>query len=248
MRFASGDPFTALDDPNSVVLDRQTAHNYFGNENPIGKSIELKDKQFTVTGVMEEFPPNSHFTGRIVLPISGVAQWYPDWVLTNFTGRSTYTYIKTQEHFSQAEFETRMNELVASHWGDDKSPKFFLQPVTSIHLQSNLDGEIRANGSETDVYIFSIIALVILALACINYINLSMAGSLQRSKEVGMKKVLGSTTRMQLSQFQTESLLLVMVGAILAVILATLSMPLFNNLSRKTLEFNLVNDPLILIK
>lgn len=240
--FASGDPSTALDDPGSVVLDKPTAQKYFGTANSIGKSIELKGKQFTVTGVMEEFQPNSHFTCRIIFPMSGVVHWYPDWVLTNITGTNLYTYLKSEVNFNQAEFETRFNKLVASRWGGDNPPEFFLQPLTSIHLKSNLRDEIGINGSETDIYIFSITALVILALACINYVNLSMAGSLQRSKEVGMKKVLGSTTRMQISQFQTESLLVVMMSAILALIFAKLSMPLFNSLSGKMLEFDLFYD------
>ncbi len=242
--FVVGNPSTVLDDPNSVVLDQQTAHKYFGHERPIGKSIAIKAKLFTVTGVMEEFPANSHFKSRIILPMSGVDQWFQDWVLTNISGRSVYTYFKTEENFSIAELQTQINKVITSHW-EGNPPDFFLQPLTSIHLSSNLQDEIRPNGSEADVYIFSITALVILALACINYINLSMAGSLQRSKEVGMKKVLGSTTRMQLSQFQTESLLVVMASAILALVLATLSMPFFNNLSGKTIEFNLINQPFI---
>jgi putative ABC transport system permease protein len=245
LRFLRGDPATALDKPESVVLDNETAEKYFGEADPIGKFIQLKDKQFAVTGVIDRFPANSHFTCRIVFPTSGIEEFYPDWVLKNITGRNSYTYIKTQEKFDPQEFARHVNKVVGEVWRDDGTPKFFVQPVSEIHLESNLEGEIRPNGSKTDVYIFSAIALVILVLACINYVNLSMAGSLQRSKEIGMKKALGSTSRMQLAQFQTESLLVVTTGGVLAMILCTVSMPLFNSLTGKTLTFILGGDPFI---
>src|SRR5258708_1674707 len=240
--FVKGDRSTALDEPASVVLDEPTAQKYFADRNPIGKTIELNKKLFTVTGIMKEFPRNSHFTGRIVFPISGIKQWYPDWVLTNASGISVFTYLRVNPNFNAADFEAKINKIIAARWGGDKPPVYFLQPLNSIHLESNLVGEIRANGSKTTVYAFSFIALIILVLASINYINLSMAGSLQRTKEVGVKRVLGSTTRMQISQFQTESFIIMLVSAFLAVTFTVLAMPLFNQVTEKQLDFNWFAD------
>ncbi len=246
--FVSGDPVTALDDPSSVVLDQATGRKYFGNEDPMGKSIEMNGKQFKVSGVMKTFPANSHFTCKVIFPMSGVVQWFPDWVLHDPSGTSMYTYFKAGKDLNQAETERIINEQIKKQGGQEKYPTLFLQPVTSIHLKSNLNkGEIEANGSETNVYIFSITALIILVLACINYINLSMAVSLQRIKEISMKRIFGSTTRSQLTQFQTESLLVVSISALLALIFARLVMPFFNNVSGKSLEPDLLASPDIVL-
>lgn len=243
--FIRGNHLSALNDPNSVVLDQLTAQKYFGEENAIGKSIDVKGKVFIVTGVIKEFPPHSHFTGRIILPMSGVVQWYQDWVLNNLTGRRHYTYIKVNNNFDQAEFESSLNKLITTYWPGDVAPNLFLQPIASIHLKSDLQGEIRTNGSETTVFTFAITAIVILLLAGINYINLTLASSLQRSKEVGIKKVLGSSTLMQMSQFQIESFLVVIISVLLAILFTKLSIPMFNQLSGKLFEFNLLLDPIM---
>lgn len=245
--FLQGDRSTALDRPENVVVDKTTAIKYFGTDDALGKTIELQGKQFVITGVFEPFPKNTHFEAHLVFPISGIKQWYPDWVITNASGTSLYTYIRTKAPFSVNGFEAAISKQVANRWGwkNDSAPKYFLQPLTSIHLRSNLVDEAGANGSITTVYIFGAIAIVIFILACINYINLTTAASFQRGKEVGMKKVLGSTTRMQLSQFQTESFVVAIIAMIFALIMAKLAMPIFNQLSGKSLDFNPFIDPVI---
>jgi putative ABC transport system permease protein len=245
--FIKGDVNTALDLPENVVIDEPTAIKYFGTTDALGKMIQLRDKQFQVTGVFEPFPQNTHFDAHLVFPISGVKQWYADWILHNASGTSLYTYIRTKDAFSVAGFEAAISKQIENRWGwkGDGVPKYFLQPLTSIHLQSNLPDEAGVNGSMITVYIFATTAVVILILACINYVNLTTAASFQRGKEVGMKKVLGSTTRMQLSQFQTESFAVAAIALILALIMAKLAIPLFNQLSGKTLDFNPFMDPLI---
>ena len=240
--FISGDPALALNDPGSVVLDKPTAQKYFGTDDPIGKSVSIRDKRFTVSGVIEEVPSNSHFIGRLFFPMSGVAHWYPDWIHNNFSGTSHYTYFKATAGFVASDLDTLIKRSVAAIWPAESAPQYAQQSITSIHLESNLQNEARPNGSKVTVWIFSITAMVILALACINYINLAMAGALQRSKEAGVKRVLGATGRMQVSQFQTESLLVIVASTILSVFFAWLAMPLFNQLSGKTLEFHPFTD------
>ncbi len=244
--FISGDPSTVLHDPTQVVIDRQTAVKFFGDKNPIGRSIVLKDKHFTVSGVMENMPENSHITAHMVLPISGVKQWYQDWVLTNITGRSVYTYIKVNKDVDAKQLEAQSNKIIAAAWPDPKSaPLLFLQPIASIHLGPAMQGEVKPNGTEKDIYIFTITAIIILLLACINYINLSMAGALPRSREAGIRRVLGSTVRMVVAQFQTESFLILTISGLFASLLAWSLMPLLNQISGKSLAFHPWNDPLI---
>ncbi|HTF17602.1 MAG TPA: ABC transporter permease [Chryseolinea sp.] len=243
--FLQGDAATALDRPENVVIGQRMAIKYFGTDDALGKFIELRGKQFVVTGVFEPFPQNTHFECPIVFPISGVKQWYADWVLTNASGTSLYTYLKLKDKVATENFELTATRLVKDRWGweGESAPKYFLQPLTSIHLKSNLQGEVGVNGSMSTIYVFSLTGLVILILATINYINLTTAASFQRSKEVGMKKVLGSTTRMLVSQFQTESFVVALTSTILAMILAKLVMPAFNQLSGKALDFNPFADP-----
>jgi putative ABC transport system permease protein len=245
--FLKGDVATALDRPENVVVDETTAIKYFGTDDVLGKTIDLRGKQFMISGVFETLPANTHFDCTIIFPISGIKQWYPDWVVTNASGTSLYTYIRVKDNFNAAGFESAATKQVAARWGweGDSAPKYFLQPLTSIHLESNLQGEIGVNGSKSTVYIFAVTAIVIFVLACINYINLTTAASFQRGKEVGMKKVLGSTTRMQVAQFQTESFLVAGVAIVMSAILAKLAIPLFNELSGKILDFNPFTDPLI---
>jgi putative ABC transport system permease protein len=242
--FISGDPGSVLDDPSSVVIDRQTAYKYFDTENVLGKQIQLHDKMFTVSGIFHDMPSNSHFNGNIIFPIEGIKQWYQDWVTTNPTGTSVYTYLKGNEYLDVAETESTI-DYITKKWSS-KSPEYFLQPLKSIHLGSHLAGEIGENGSEITVYLFSTIALIILILACINFINLSTAGSLQRVKEVGMKRVLGSTATMQVTQFQVESFLVVMIAVFIAVAISALSLPFFNAVSGKFMEPKVLGDPLVL--
>lgn len=245
--FIEGDVHTALDLPENVVIDKITAVKYFGSADALGKMIEFNEKQFQVTGVFESFPQNTHFEAHLVFPISGVKQWYADWILHNASGTSLYTYIRTKGNFSIAGFEAAVTKQIENRWGwkGASAPKYFLQPLTSIHLRSNFPDETGENGSMITVYIFGATAIVILILACINYINLTTASSFQRGKEVGMKKVLGSTTRMQLSQFQTESFAVATIALVFSLIMAKLAIPIFNQLSGKTLDLNPFTDPLI---
>lgn len=245
--FVKGDPATALDRPENVVVDQLTAMKYFGTEDVLGKTIEHHDKMFVITGVYEDLPVNTHFVCHLVFPISASRAWYPDWVLTNASGTSLYTYIRVKDQFSVAGFQEAASRQVAKRWGwtDDHAPKYFLQPLLSIHLESHFSDEVGSNGNLTTVYIFSASGIVIFILAFINYINLTTATAFTRNKEVGMKKLLGSTTRAQVGQFQTESFMIAVIATLAAIVIAFVSMPVFNELSGKDLSFNPFTDLLI---
>lgn len=242
MPFLRGDRATALSNPGSIVLDDMTAQRFFGTNDVVGRLILIRGKSFIVSGVMETWPSNSHFFARIILPMSGVVEWLPDWVKDNMTGRNMYTYFKASSHFNQVKLEAAINSTTKPLWTGDTPPEYFIQSLRSIYLQSHLNQEIETNGNKTTVSIFSITALVILILACINYINLTMAGSFQRSKEIGMKKILGTSRFSLLGQFLTESFLVVSVSVTAAAILVMVAMPFFNQLNGKTLLFNPFTD------
>ena len=244
--FVDGEVASALDQPSNVVIDRQTSIKFFGGINAVGKSLVMNEKTFTVSAVIEDMPENTHFTARIIFPISGIKEWYPEWVTTNITGRSVFTYIKTIKNVQASQVEEQCNAVIKSAWpGEVGVPDLFLQPVAAIHLGPAMQGEIKPNGTETDVYIFCVTAVIILVLACINYINLAMASALPRSREAGIKRVLGSTVRMIVNQFQTESFLVLVVSGLLALLIAFLFMPMLNELSGKQLAFEPWSDPLI---
>ena len=245
--FVKGDVATALDRPENVVVDQLTAIKYFGTEDLLGKTIEHHEKQFVITGVYENLPLTTHFGCHLIFSISASKAWYPDWVLNNASGTSLCTYIRVKDHFNPQTFQEVISKQVAERWGwkDEHAPKYFLQPLYSIHLQSHFSDELGNNGDSTTVYILSITAIVIFILAFINYINLTTAASFTRSKEVGMKKVLGSSTRLQLSQFQTESFLVAGIAVVIAIVLAFIAMPVFNELSGKDLKFNPFTDLMI---
>lgn len=243
----SGNATKALDDPGSVVLAEPEAIKLFGTADALGKIIEVRGATFVVSAVIRQIPNNTHFTGSIILPMPGVRSWLPDWVLTNITGRSVYTYLKANKDFDKGDFERNLSKLVAARWPVDGPPEFFVQPVGSIHLDSHLEGEIRSNGSRTSVYVFLVTGLVILMLACINYVNLSTAGALQRMRAAGMKRVLGSTRRALFGQFLIESNMMSLTGAACALVLAVLLMPFFNYLSGQHFGLDLIGQPIILV-
>lgn len=243
--FVRGDRSTALDRPGNIVLDEATALRYFGTNDVLGRAIIIREKSFVISGVMETWPSTSHFYAQIILPMSGIVDWLPDWVKDNRTGRNMYTYFRA-DPFDRAKLEASISQVVATHWTDDV-PRYFIQPLQTIHLHSHLQGEIETNGDAATVNVFVLAALIILTLACVNYINLTTAGSFQRSKEFGVKKILGSSTWSQLGQFLTESLIVVSFSTVIAGFGTALAMPVFTQLSGKSLEFNpFVDGPVAL--
>lgn len=241
----SGDRSTVLDDPTGVVIDRSTSRKLFDDEEPIGKVISIFEKPFHVTGVMDDIPANTHFGGSIIFPMSGMVDTFQGWVRSNVTGRSVYTYIKTDGNFNEQRFAKEVDKAITDPWPDNR-PEFYAQPITAIHLGPKYPGESDLKGSKVDVYIFSLTALVILILACINYINLSIASALPRSKSAGIKKVLGSTNGMLIGQFQTESYLVLIISVAISALLAWGLMPFFNQLSAKDLSFTSLANPFML--
>lgn len=244
-----GNPATALNEPNTIVLTEEMAAKYFDNENPIGKTIEADPynngeiKIFRVTGIVKNVPRNSHIHFDFLA--SYISQ---DEDLTNFSGYwQNYTYALLNNNSSVEDLNSKFLEFIERNWKKDPWYTISLQPLLKIHLHSRLYSEPEPNGNILYIYIFSAIAVFILLIACINFMNLTTARSLNRAKEVSVRKVIGAQRKQLIRQFLGESLLLSIFSIGTAVLIVLLSMPLFNRLTNNELTpASLINPSLIL--
>jgi putative ABC transport system permease protein len=263
MPFLKGDPKTALTEPNSVVLTRSTAERYFGPEEPVGKTLNTDGRRdYLVTGVVEDVPRTSHFR----FDLMGSMNTFEYSRSQNWISNNDYTYFVLREGVGHREFEEKMQSLIEKYvYPQVKgalgvTPEefiagggffaYYIQPLTEIHLRSHLQHEIEANSDISYVYIFSAIALAILLISCINFINLSTAQSATRAREVGVRKTVGSTTSELKGQFVFEAVFLSILAVVLALPLIELLLPVFNNLTGKDLQIpyltNVLTLPLLL--
>ncbi len=234
--FLSGNPRRALAKPNSIVLTKSLALRLFGEvENALNKVITFENETnpiYQVTGVMEDIPANSHlhFSALRSLPADYSDSW---------ENAHVYTYIMLKPGVDPKKLESKFPAFYARHFPVQfarlSQYRMDLQPVTSIHLHSAMDYEIGRNGDIRYVYLFSIVALLILVIALINYINLATARSSIRIKEVGIRKVIGSDRKHLILLFLSESALFTLIAAVIAVFLSGIFLPWFNQLSGKTL-------------
>jgi len=227
---------------NTVVITKKTAKKYFGDENPMGKVIIADDKaSFTVGGVINDFPDNSSFNMDLIMPMSyhinkKLTDNKED-VNSNFSNFNYETYLLLNPDIAPQSLKTKLFDIHISHKKEDTDVEYLLLPLTKMHLY-HLDG---SDGGISTVRIFIVIALLILVIACINYVNLSTARSMLRSKEISMRKIIGAAKAHLFLQFIVETALLFLIAAGLAIMLIYALMPAFNELSGKQLVFNL-ND------
>lgn len=236
----SGNPKTALKEPNSIVLTLSTAMKYFGYEDPMGKTINIDHTEtFVVTGVMEDVPPNTHFTFDGLISMSTFQNWRPgifdSWGYVDF-----YTYFLLRENTHIESLESKIPDFI-EHNGPDwyKSDNTIaFEPLSAAYLHSKAARQPGTTGSYTNIYIFSFIAGFILLIACINFMNLSTARSMERAKEIGVRKAIGAQRYSLITQFLLESIMLTMLAAVLALVLVALVLPFTRELSGKALYFS----------
>jgi putative ABC transport system permease protein len=247
-----GDPRTALLQPHTVVITKSTAEKYFGKEDAIGKVLSLNNNtdSYQVTGVMEDVPANSHFHFDLFGSMTGLEQARSDsWMGGNF-----YTYLLVRPGTDYKKMQARFPAMVAKYMGPQikqqmglslaqfrtkgNSLGFALQPLPSIHLSSHTNNEFEPGGNAMYVYIFGGIAIFMLIVACINFINLSTAGASKRAKEVGVRKVAGSRRLQLVGQFLSESILISLIALIIAIALVKLALPAFNEIAGKQLSLS----------
>lgn len=240
----AGNPGEALKGSNKVIITESIAAKYFGNEPAIGKVFDVSDRTFQleVSGVMKDMPPNSHFHFDFLISGETLKQVAPPALFTNIGWDSQYLYIKTKSGTDPATIESKFPDFINQNLGffNTDNFKLFLQPLTSIHLESNNGLEIEPNGKMSHVYIFSVIGIFILAIACVNYMNLTTARSLRRAREVGVRKVLGAKRTNLVSQFLIESFIMTILAAFTACALVGLVLPEFNRFAGKEIPPNVL--------
>ncbi|MGK7391383.1 MAG: ABC transporter permease [Candidatus Cyclobacteriaceae bacterium M2_1C_046] len=234
-----GDDSTALSDPYKIVLTESLAEKYFGEENPLGQLLKIyaydttgNGADYEVTGVIADPADNSHFTFNMLGSISTIESAYKG-AMQNWGNNSYHSYILLEQDVDVKELEKKFPAFADQYLGTNNSYRFYLQPLASIHLNSNLLYEFKANGKKEFIWIFSAIGVFILFLATVNYINLSTSFSMERAKETGVRKVLGAFRSQLIYQHLIEALVLTFFSFILAGILVEILKPLFYQISGK---------------
>ncbi len=247
-----GDAKKALVKNTDLVLTSETAHRYFGTDDAIGKTLNFFNTDFTVTAVCETIPANSHIKFDFLYKWDNVVF---DQRTINYTSFSAYTYIKLREGARPETLEAKFPQMVDTYasaqieanlgksWADYKKEgngyRYFLQPLRSIHLDPlNIEAKIKPGGNRYFVYFMVSIAVLILTIACINFMNLATARASERAREVGVRKSLGSAKRQLVYQFLTESILMAIFAAVISLAILSLALPAFNSITGKDFTFN----------
>jgi putative ABC transport system permease protein len=249
----AGDPNTALNNPHSIVIDESAARRYFNSTDVIGRTLEVDNDNtpLKITGVIRDMPEQSQFHFSFIRPLRE-SYTFNDPGDNDWISNSYYTYILAQPGATRAEVQKDVDAVVNLNISPALQEMFhtsgadlekagnhfrcYIFPLTDVHLHSNKSGELEANSNIQFVYIFSVIAVLILLIACVNFMNLSTARSANRAKEVGIRKVAGSTKGHLILQFLTESILLSLFSLVLALGIAVLLLPMFNQLAGKSLH------------
>jgi putative ABC transport system permease protein len=245
-----GNPEKILRNPRELILTESTARKYFGDDDPIGKTLTTPQGEFPVVGICEDVPENSHFHFDFLAGLDEATFLGPP----SFITFSVYTYFLIETRADARAIEAKIPELLRLHAAGQIQARmgvsydeyiaagngyeYFLQPLTSIHLHSHINNELDTNGNYNYIIILISVALFILIIASINFVNLSTARSSERAKEVGIRKVVGSEKAKLIGQFMTESVLITLVSLVVALIIVEIGLPVFNNLTGKHLSID----------
>ncbi|WP_296702184.1 FtsX-like permease family protein [Algoriphagus sp.] len=242
----SGNPNQVLSEPNQLVLTKSTAERYFGNAiSSVGKALKVDNQDYIISGVMEDFPSNSHIDFDFIASFKTHRHGTkPEWSPSNY-----YNYVKLKEGADPQGFEGKLGQIVDKYLGKDLAEygyetAFFIQPVTQIHLGDQTLGSIKPGSDIRYIYIFGVVALLLIAIGIINYVNLATAEATERNKEVGLRKAMGAGRGQLFGQFVSESMLLTFASTVLSLMVLYLISPKFASLSGVPLNLDLVVSPI----
>lgn len=246
----AGNPETALHHPEGILITESMAKKYFGNEDAMGKVIRRNHKDdFTVMGVLADIPQNSHLKFDFLQPMAFLTRTERDLRDNIWDNFNFYTYLQLSETFvaTPEALKALADDFQKIYKANEPNLKvsFSLQPLVDIHLHSNFLADLPGHGNAQYVYIFIVVAVFILGVACINFMNLATARSARRAKEVGLRKVAGAARFQLIRQFLAESSIIALIALLLSVILVIAALPLFNDLAGKELTINFLNIKLI---
>jgi putative ABC transport system permease protein len=249
IKFLRGDMNTALNHPSSIIISEDLAKRYFGNDDPIGKTVKIDKGDMTVKGVFAELPSKFHLSFNYLMPMS--AAGFPKERMEKWTWHQFYTYVKvkpgTNAQLLQDKFQAQAKKYATIEDAGSNVVPFF-QSLKDIHLKSSdFVYDVAIRGNDTYVKALSIIAFFVLVIACFNFVNLSTARSFRRAKEIGVRKVIGADRKQLIIQFIGETILLSVLSMILAGIATFFIVPALNEFTGKDIEFNLFTNPLLLL-
>ncbi len=246
----AGDARTALQRPDGILLTEEMARKYFGTAQALGKTIRKDNRDyFTVTGVLANVPGNSHLQFDFILPMSFIAATNEDLKGNRWGSFNFYTYVQLDENAAGPAALQKLGQRITRLYREHVPAfpvNFQLQPITSIHLHSSLLRDVPGNGNVQYVHILGVVAVFILVVACINFMNLATARSARRAREVGLRKVVGARRHQLIWQFLSESCLISFLALVVAVVIVLILLPVFNDLSGKKLSVDVRDDTLLL--
>ncbi len=246
-KVVKGDAKAAILSPGKIAITEKIAARYFGDTDPIGKTLTAGDDSYEVTGILEDLPTNSHFRFEAIASRNNLPKQLGSW--GNF---GVFTYLLFPDNFDVKAFETKMQAMYDAHMKTIFGPlnikiEYILEPIKRIHLYSTNAGEPEPTGSITYVYIFAVVAIFLVLIAAMNYMNLATARSARRAREVGLRKVVGSRRGPLVLQFLSESTIFTLISLILSLFVLILLLPKFNTLAGKAFTLNVIYSPEVLL-
>lgn len=250
-KLITGNKNTVLKDPNTVAINQSTAKKYFGNENPVGKTLQYDNgdgtfASYKVTGIFEDVPANSHMQFTSLISYKTLEVLFGAQGINSWHNANSFVYLQLKENTDVKAFEKKITHLYDKHADQYKNVKasisMYLEPMTDIHLHSDRLFDTAVKGNISYVYIFSVVAFFLLLIACINYINLSTAQGKIRMKEIGVRKVIGAGRRTLIEQLIFESAVMVVFSVVLAQIIMLLFLPAFNFMTGLDLTVQTIYD------
>jgi putative ABC transport system permease protein len=229
VKLSKGNPETALSQPSTLLVTETIGKKYFGDEDPIGKNMEIDGRYHEVTGIIPDAPNNSHIHYRFIASFDRFDQ-DQEFARSNWTKNSFYTYVKLTDGSDPRIFEEQIQALANRLDSPGWDYAYFLQKISGIHLRSHLGGELKPPGDPTNLLIFTIIGSFVFFIACFNFVNLSTARSIKRATEVGIRKVVGATRMQLVKQFTAESVLVILIALAVAIGITILVFPTYRDL------------------
>ncbi|MCU0369957.1 MAG: ABC transporter permease, partial [Bacteroidales bacterium] len=248
--FISGDPATSLDEPNSVVITESTARKYFQDEDPMGKVFKFEAVlPLKVTGVIRDVSRQTHLRFDFMASLSSMKSIWGGRLPGTWVWNPCWTYVLLEEGVVPSQLEANFPSFIRNFYYDAQreSIVMYLQNLTDIHLHSRLDYEIRPNSNYAYIVVLSVIAVFLLIIASINFMNLATATAGNRAREIGIRKVTGADRLKLISQFIGESLIMTLIAFILSLLLIEIFLPSFNDLTDKQINFSFLLDPVNLL-
>lgn len=248
--FIYGNPSTAFDSPESLILTESLSMKIFGKRNSVGEALDYNDKPYQVTGVIRDMPKNSTLQFSFMANLRADSRYLSEFQKDKWDGSEYYTFFSLYPSASPSTLQAKMPELIDTYWTID-SPfdfEYLFRPFSEIHLSTKINNDFDLKGNGQQINLFIIIAILILALACINYMNLSIARSINRAKEVGLRKTVGAGKKQLIAQFLIESVFFSFLAFFIALFAVSLLLPEFGLLLDRELDFDMLSKPDLLLK